>query len=485
MSRFRPLTLPIHTVSSSGPLLQPRDVVGANGQQGAGLSAVGMSSDRQSHYTVVKVGEIYFRVALDTASSDLWIVSTACGTATCTKVPRYPLAYQGPTFVSVNDNATTFAAGYADGSTASGFVAKETIQVANLTIPEQHFGLVTNSNLTLTDQVSGIFGLGFPRLSSISKATNSTPFFTTLAYKGLLDYPLFALSLAKNGTGSLTLGAIDSSVVGNNTSQISWNRVAAFPPFVIEVNVTSPTYLQWAIPLASFSVNNTSLDPISTYPTVRGGQSLALIDAGSSGISGPVQDVSRIFSQIEGARLVNSDAGQWVIPCDTTVPITVNYTLLPEDYLIGPASGNPNLCLSWPRASSPNSDGIDWQFGAPFLRTVYSVFSFGINTKEPPIIGFYHLRNATELANLTTSQTPEYISSYLASISATYPTTLPNVILPTPSYTTPAYTLNTSVSAPSGGRAHFGAGDEHVHASVWNPDPAGDRECVGSANRET
>ena len=73
-------------------------------------------------------------------------------------------------------------------------------------------GLVTNSNLTLNDQVSGIFGLGFPRLSSISKATNSTPFFTTLAYKGLLDYPLFALSLAKNGTGSLTLGECCPSI---------------------------------------------------------------------------------------------------------------------------------------------------------------------------------------------------------------------------------------------------------------------------------
>lgn len=67
-------------------------------------------------------------------------------------------------------------------------------------------GLVTDSNVTFNDQVSGIFGLGFPRISSISKATNSTPFFTTLAYKGLLDYPLFALSLMKNGTGSLTLG---------------------------------------------------------------------------------------------------------------------------------------------------------------------------------------------------------------------------------------------------------------------------------------
>lgn len=39
------------------------------------------------------------------------------------------------------------------------------------------------------------------------------------------------------------------------------------------------------------------------------------------------------------------------------------YTLLPEDYIIGPASGNPDICLAWPRAAPPSADGIDWQFG--------------------------------------------------------------------------------------------------------------------------
>jgi len=34
------------------------------------------------------------------------------------------------------------------------------------------------------------------------------------------------------------------------------------------------------------------------------------------------------------------------------------------DYIIGPASGNPNLCLSWPMALPPNSDGVDWQMGS-------------------------------------------------------------------------------------------------------------------------
>ena len=51
---------------------------------------------------------------------------------------------------------------------ASGFVARETIELSNLTLSNQVFALVTDSNVTLTDMASGIMGLGFPRLSSIS-----------------------------------------------------------------------------------------------------------------------------------------------------------------------------------------------------------------------------------------------------------------------------------------------------------------------------
>lgn len=43
--RSKPLTLPILPVSSHS--LYTRDIVGTNGQQGNGLSAVGMSGDRQ------------------------------------------------------------------------------------------------------------------------------------------------------------------------------------------------------------------------------------------------------------------------------------------------------------------------------------------------------------------------------------------------------------------------------------------------------
>ena len=72
----------------------------------------------------------------------------------------------------------------------------------------------------------------------------------------------------------------------------------------------------------------------------------------------------------------------------------MNYTLRPTDYFIGRVSENSDLCLTWPVALPPDSDGVDWQMGnffiflvidrstlifsnvlgTPFLRTVYSIF---------------------------------------------------------------------------------------------------------------
>ena len=82
--------------------------------------------------------------------------------------------------------------------------------------------------------------------------------------------------------------------------------------------------------------------------------------------------------------------GQWAVPCDVSETITFtfgyefaatsflpfdschpsgqNYTLQPSEYLIGPTFGDPDLCLTWPRASPPSPDGIDWQIGSAAYR---------------------------------------------------------------------------------------------------------------------
>lgn len=72
--------------------------------------------------------------------------------------------------------------------------------------------------------------------------------------------------------------------------------------------------------------------------------------------------------------------------------------------------------------------------------------SLGIDGKEPPSIGLYQLHN---VSNLT--ETPDTVNSYLSVNSATIATTLPNFVLPTPTYTTPPYPFNTSVPASVGG----------------------------------
>lgn len=81
----------------------------------------------------------------------------------------------------------------------------------------------------------------------------ATPFLATLAQNGLIDYPLFGVSLTRDSSGSLTFGAIDGSVVLNR-SAIAWNEVVPFAPFISESG-NSASYLQWTVVLDSISVS--------------------------------------------------------------------------------------------------------------------------------------------------------------------------------------------------------------------------------------
>jgi hypothetical protein len=69
---------------------------------------------------------------------------------------------------------------------ATGFVAAETFALSNVSVSEQGFGagspllqrplsanlpppgVVTSTNVTFPDQISGVLGLSFPRLSTIT-----------------------------------------------------------------------------------------------------------------------------------------------------------------------------------------------------------------------------------------------------------------------------------------------------------------------------
>jgi len=113
----------------------------------------------RTYYSVISIGNISFRVAFDTASSDAWVVSSDCTTSQCESLPNYLLTYASPSFVSVNNNATLYNESFVDTTCAyrcirfvaggsilnfildaSGFVAEEAIAVGSFTVPQQAFG---------------------------------------------------------------------------------------------------------------------------------------------------------------------------------------------------------------------------------------------------------------------------------------------------------------------------------------------------------
>jgi hypothetical protein len=100
-------------------------------------------------------------IFVDTGSSDLWVVSDAYNTKVCNKMdmPVYPSVNIQPAGGSVDllygDSLT--------GTYASGPLAQDVAAVAGLSMPQQAFAAISNTNNTgVMYGLNGIFGLGFP-----------------------------------------------------------------------------------------------------------------------------------------------------------------------------------------------------------------------------------------------------------------------------------------------------------------------------------
>jgi hypothetical protein len=137
------------------------------------------------------------------------------------------------------------------------------------------------------------------------------------------------------------------------------------------------------------AVNSTAMLVNSTYRDL-GIPSIAAIDAGSNGLYGPEQDVAQIFRGIKDARQVAT--GQWAVPCNTQATLGFSFggryvNLQPSDWMYAAVAGS-SFCLAWPVAVPQTGDGVDWTLGAPFLRSTYTVFNYGINGGQAPQIGF-------------------------------------------------------------------------------------------------
>ncbi|KAF5367290.1 hypothetical protein D9615_010453 [Tricholomella constricta] len=111
-----------------------------------------------TYNVLVTVGGVSTPVVLDTGSSDLWVISDACRKCS-TAVQLYPQQ----TFQSVGLEARLLYGDSRTGTHAFGLIGKDTVDLAGLTLQNQFFAAINDTNTSVEDTGSaGIFGLGFP-----------------------------------------------------------------------------------------------------------------------------------------------------------------------------------------------------------------------------------------------------------------------------------------------------------------------------------
>lgn len=359
---MKSITLSLLTTSAMGLIRYPlkkrdnhefvQSIIQSNRKPSYKLSADGSivinDYENSQYYGEITLGtpSQKFDVIFDTGSADLWVASVNCDSS-CGRHNKYD-ATKSSTYIA---NGTTFHIEYGSGP-VSGYESVDTLNMGGLVVKDQIFAEVTDvSGLGAAYKMGkfdGILGLAFGVLS-VNKVPTA---FDNLVSQGLVTNAEFAFYLGNSALdkGELTLGGTDPA---HYTGSITY------------VPLLAATY--WEITLDDFTVSGQSF--------VGAGETKAIVDSGTSILTGPSSEVSKIASLLGGKEIVE---GEYLVKCDYTgFPDFVfkidgnDYTLTPYDYLIP----DGNLCLLGLMALDiPEPTGPLWILGDVFMRKYYTVF---------------------------------------------------------------------------------------------------------------
>ncbi|KAG1441826.1 hypothetical protein G6F56_011317 [Rhizopus delemar] len=295
------------------------------------------------YYGEVTVGTpgIKLKLDFDTGSSDLWFASTLCSTCSNSHTKYNP--NKSSTYAA---DGRAWSISYGDGSSASGILAKDNVNLGGLQIKGQTIELAKReSSAFATDVIDGLLGLGFNSITTVRGV--KTPV-DNLISQGLISSPVFGVYLGKQsngGGGEYIFGGYDSSKFKGSLVTVPVDKSEGY----------------WGVTVKSTKIGSKTVS--SSFS--------AILDTGTTLLLFP-ENVASAIASVYGAR-ANSD-GTYTIKCDTSSFQPLVFTLgsstfeVPAEDLVFEQDGN--TCY----ASFASGDDLAI-LGDVFLKNNYVVFN--------------------------------------------------------------------------------------------------------------
>ncbi len=255
-----------------------------------GLVSAAPANQGIEYVSPIQIGGQRLIVALDSGSADLWVFGTALPSLSTLGHQRYNPS-RSPTFHKMS--GANFSILYGDGTSASGNVGIDEVDVGGATVASQAVQMATSVSPAFAKDthLSGMLGLAFSQLSTVRPAKQKTFFENVMPS---LAEPLFTADLRRETPGAFEFGRIDDSKFAGG---LTW--VPAF---------TGRGF--WEVSNAGFMVagSSTALPP-----------SQAIVDTGTTLMLVSKELTEGYYSHVPGAEELPA-AGGMTFPCNASLP---------------------------------------------------------------------------------------------------------------------------------------------------------------------
>uniref|UniRef100_A0A8C7Z5J2 renin n=1 Tax=Oryzias sinensis TaxID=183150 RepID=A0A8C7Z5J2_9TELE len=279
-----------------------------------------------------------FNVVFDTGSANLWVPSQSCSpfSTACFTHNRYDASHSR-TYV---ENGTGFSIQYASGN-VRGFLSEDVVVVGGIPVVQVFAEATSLSAMPfIFAKFDGVLGMGYPDVA----IDGITPVFDRIMSQHVLKEEVFSVYYSRDPKhspgGELVLGGTDPNYYTGSFNYVKTKDTG-----------------KWEVLMKGVSVGT------RTMFCAEG--CTAVIDTGSSYITGPASSVSVLMETI-GADL---DESGYKVNCDT------QYSLTHEDYILWQSQIEGEVCkVTFRGLDVPPPTGPLWILGANFIARYYTEF---------------------------------------------------------------------------------------------------------------